>query len=62
MQSNWNERDEIIRGLSKRDRRILYHYEQEHGRIFPGAIYKVIEDQKEIARERKAGKVRKKRK
>ena len=53
MENNpWNERVEIIQSLSKWERRILWDYEQEHGRVFPGAIYKVIEDQKELAKEK----------
>ncbi len=54
-----SERDEIINSLDKRDKRILYHYEKEHGRLYPGAIYKVIQDQKEIAHERRAKKRKK---
>ena len=52
METLWSEREAIIQSLSKRERRILYDYEKEHGRLFPGAIYKVIEDQKELAREK----------
>ena len=52
MENKWSERDEIIQSLSRAERRILWNYEQEHGRVFPGAIYKVIEDQKELAREK----------
>ncbi len=47
-----SERDEIIASLSKSERRILYNYEMEHGRLFPGAIYKVIQDHKELSREK----------
>lgn len=54
-----SERDEIIDSLTKSERRILYNYEKEHGRLFPGAIYKVIEDQKEMSREKKQGKKKK---
>ena len=49
-------RDEIIGRLTKGERRILWNYEQEHGRLFPGAIEKVIEDQKEIRRSKKGKK------
>ena len=49
----WSERVEIIQSLSKGERRILWNYEQEYGKVFPGAIYKVIEDQKELDREKK---------
>ena len=60
MENKFSERDEIILSLSKRERRILYDYEKEHGRLFPGAIYKVIEDQKELAREKNQKKKRRK--
>ena len=53
-----SERDEIISRLTKGERRILWNYEQEHGRLFPGAIEKVIEDEKEMRRTKK-GKKRK---
>lgn len=53
-----SERDEIISHLTKGERRILWNYEQEHGRLFPGAIEKVIEDEKELKRSKK-GKKRK---
>ena len=53
MENNlWNERTEIIQSLSKSERRILHDYEREYGRVMPGAIYKVAEDQKELAREK----------
>lgn len=48
-----SERDEIIGRLTKGERRILWNYEQEHGRLFPGAIEKVIEDEKELRRSKK---------
>lgn len=48
-----SERDEIIATLSKSERRILWNYEQEHGKLFPGAIEKVIEDEKEMRRTKK---------
>lgn len=51
-----SERDEIIGRLTKGERRILWNYEQEHGRLFPGAIEKVIEDEKEIRRSKKGKK------
>lgn len=51
-----SERDEIISRLTKFERRILWNYEQEHGRLFPGAIEKVIEDEKEIRRSKKGKK------
>ena len=51
-----SERDEIIATLSKSERRILWNYEQEHGRLFPGAIEKVIEDEKEIRKSKKGKK------
>lgn len=47
------ERDEIISRLTKGERRILWNYEQEHGRLFPGAIEKVIKDEKELKRTKK---------
>lgn len=50
---NRSERDEIISRLTKGERRILWNYEQEHGRLFPGAIEKVIEDEKELRRTKK---------
>ena len=52
MDKRRSERDEIIASLSKRERRILWDYEKEHGRVYPGAIYKVIEDEIELAREK----------
>lgn len=55
-----SERDEIIEKLSKKERWILYEYEKENGRLYPGAICKVIEDQREIARERRGKAKRKK--
>ena len=58
----WEERNEITETLSKRERRILHDYERENGKVMPGAIYKVIQDQMDIANERrgrKAGKNRK---
>ncbi len=55
-----SERDEIIASLTKQERKILYNYEKEHGRLFPGAIYKVIEDQKELTRDKKNQKKRRK--
>ena len=48
-----SERDEIISRLTKFERRILWNYEQEHGRLFPGAIEKVIEDEKELRKSKK---------
>ena len=51
-----SERDEIISRLTKGERRILWNYEQEHGRLFPGAIEKVIEDEKELRRSKKGKK------
>ena len=51
-----SERDEIISTLTKGERRILWNYEQEHGRLFPGAIEKVIEDEKELRRTKKGNK------
>lgn len=48
-----SERDEIISRLTKGERRILWKYEQEHGRLFPGAIEKVIEDEMELRRTKK---------
>lgn len=53
MDKRRSERDEIIASLSKMERRILWNYEQEHGRLFPGAIEKVIEDEKEMRRSNK---------
>ena len=59
MENNlWSEREEIMQSLSRYERKLLHEYEREHGRLYPGAIYKVIEDQKELDREKK----RKKRK
>ena len=55
-----SEREEIMATLDKRDRRILYYYEKEFGRVFPGAIYKVIHDQKDNAAERHAKKKKRK--
>ena len=55
-----SERDEIIKSLTKQDKRILYHYEKEFGRLYPGAIYKVIQDQKDNAAERYAKKKKRK--
>ena len=52
----WNEREEIIATLSRRERRILYGYEKEYGRVMPGAIYKVVEDEIELAKERQKSK------
>ncbi len=52
----WSERNEIISSLSKRERRILYNYEQEYGRLFPGAIQKVIDDQIEFTKPKSKGK------
>ena len=60
MENKWSEREEIIASLSKKDRQILFAYEKEHGRLFPGAIYKVIEDQKELAGEKNQKKKRRK--
>ena len=51
-----SERDEIIGRLTKGERRILWNYEQEHGRLFPGAIEKVIEDEKEMRKSKKGKK------
>lgn len=51
-----SERDKIISRLTKGERRILWNYEQEHGRLFPGAIEKVIEDEKELRRSKKGNK------
>lgn len=51
-----SERDEIIGRLTKGERRILWNYEQEHGRLFPGAIEKVIEDEKELRKTKKGNK------
>ena len=48
----WNERVETIKTLSKRERKILHDYEEEHGMVMPGAIYKVVGDQIEMAREK----------
>lgn len=59
MTNTWNEREEIIQSLSRRDRQILYLYEKEHGRLYPGAICKVIEDQRELAKEKSNQKRRK---
>lgn len=53
---NRSERDEIISRMTKGERRILWNYEQEHGRLFPGAIEKVIEDEKELRRTKKGNK------
>ena len=61
MENKWSEREEIIRSLSQKDRRILFDYEKENGRIFPGAIYKVIQDQKDLAKEKHNQKKRRKR-
>ena len=51
-----SERDEIISRLTKGERRVLWNYEQKHGRLFPGAIEKVIEDEKELRRSKKGKK------
>ena len=56
MSKRYSERDEIIASLSKRDRKILWEYEIQHGRVFPGAIYKIIEDQKELIQEKNQNK------
>ena len=56
----WDERVEIIKTLSKRERKILYDYEKEYGMIMPGAIYKVVEDQKDLAKEKANQKKRRK--
>ena len=61
MENKWSEREEIIQSLSQKERRILWEYEKEHGRLFPGAIYKVIQDQRELAKEKHNQKKRRKR-
>ena len=61
MENKWSEREAIIQSLSQKERRILWDYEKEHGRLFPGAIYKVIQDQKDLAKEKANQKKRRKR-
>ena len=55
------ERDKIFQTLTKAEKAILWRYEHKHGCGVPAAaIIKVIEDEKEIGREKwKRGKKKK---